>query len=142
MLAPGQLRVLGIGGETEGSSNRAGGRCLRPLRLSADASYLVRLPQAPQHRRRCPAPAEPGTLEEGPALGPSGREARGGAGGQTAEVKGRLPFTSEPPVAEKYLAKGLWVLRGWDARPIDGVHPPGRRKCLQELGGGKRQSGH
>lgn len=105
MLAPGQLRPLGIGGETEGSSNRAGGRCLRPLRLPADASYLVRLPQAPQHRQRRPAPAEPGTLEEGPALGPSGREARGGAGGQTAEVERRLPCSGgrknlrEPPRA-------------------------------------------
>lgn len=91
MLAPGQLRPLGINGETEGSSNRAGARCLRPLRLPADVSYLARLPQAPQLRRRCLAPAEPGTLGEGPALGPSKREVRGGAGGQTAEVEGRLP---------------------------------------------------
>lgn len=47
----------------------------------------------------------------------------------------------EPTEAEKYLAKGFWVLRGWDARPIDGVHPPSRRKCLRELGGGKKRRG-
>lgn len=48
----------------------------------------------------------------------------------------------EPTEAEKYLAKGFWVLRGWGARSIDGVHPPSRRKCLQELGGGKIRRGY
>lgn len=151
MLAAGQLRPLGSRRETEGTSNLIGARCLSPLRPPADVSYLVRFSQAPQLRRWCLALTELRTLGERQALGPSGggRVEAGPAARQRkwkaaflAQEEGKTYGSSpESTEAEKYLAKGFWVLRGWDAWPIDGVHPPSRRKCLQELGGGKIREG-